>query len=323
MIQKHVVSVWFTGATVLLFLVNTAWSDSASPEKSTNTAARSYLGARIEPSRRLRAPGFKWDHEIQICVPRGYYNPENARRNYPVLWVTDGSWAFDLAVEAASQSEFAHVPPMIIVGVGVPSEDADRYYESRRIYDFFPSRPDVRSNGRLAELERDFWPQYEKTHAEKGTPVTYGGAQGFLSFLIDEVRPALARDYRMMFEQNTLFGYSAGGAFCEYALLTRPEGFDKYICGGGYTNEVLDAEEAYAKGHRDLRVRVFFGMADGDALGGGFPLTVVLRSRNYPSLKMRTDIFPNQDHNGAVPLTMTQGLLFVWEDSLLPLGKWE
>lgn len=306
---------------VIMVLVSAAVSSGTASSEAQATGTRTYDGATILHSQRMRAQGFKWDHEIRVAVPKGYYARDNAASNYPVLWVTDGSWAFDLAVALVNGVEQTHLPRMIVVGIGVPPEDEDRYYESRRIYDFFPSRPESRSPGRISELRRDGWAQYERHLADKGTPLSYGGAPGFLSFLVDQLRPTLAREYRMMYEQNTLFGYSAGGAFCEYVLLTRPEAFERYICGGGYTNEVMDAEEQYAKAHKDLSARVFFGIADDDVLATGFPLPLVLKNRAYPSLKTKIVVFSSQDHNGAIPLTMAQGLLFVWQDSPLPLAK--
>src|SRR4029077_4043685 len=52
-------------------------------------------GVFIEPSRRMRAEGFKWDHEIRIALPHSYHETNKA---YPVLWVTDGSYWFNTAV---------------------------------------------------------------------------------------------------------------------------------------------------------------------------------------------------------------------------------
>ena len=50
----------------------------------------------IEPIRRMRGEGLPWDHEIQIAVPPSYAETDKA---YPVLWMTDGLWQFDLAVK--------------------------------------------------------------------------------------------------------------------------------------------------------------------------------------------------------------------------------
>src|ERR1700683_3902436 len=217
-----------------------------------------WLGVTIEPGRLMRATGFKWDHEIRVALPQGYFV---STKTYPVLWVTDGSWAFDEAVNIADNFNRLNIPQMIIVGIGMPHLENNELaqYEKRRIYDFLPSRPAF--DGPLAEQRSQFWEAYEKGLAAKGVPLTYGGANAFLSFLIDEVRPALSHDYRTS-NQNVLFGYSAGGAFCAYALLTRPEAFQKYICGGFETHEVLTLEAKYARAHQDLAGRVYIGYAD-------------------------------------------------------------
>src|SRR6266478_3679243 len=92
-------------------------------------------GVSIEPSRRMRAAGFKWEHEIQVALPPSYGKTENA---YPVLWVTDGSYWFETAVNIANVFAQKHLPEAIVVGVGAPPEAADEY-NMRRIYDFTPN----------------------------------------------------------------------------------------------------------------------------------------------------------------------------------------
>lgn len=39
----------------------------------------------IEPVRRVRGKGFKWNHGIQIALPASY---GQTNRSYPVLWIT-------------------------------------------------------------------------------------------------------------------------------------------------------------------------------------------------------------------------------------------
>lgn len=291
--------------------------------------SRGTLGTIIEPVQQVRVPGFEWSHEIQVALPEGYFNPANANRTYPVFWVTDGSWTFNLAVGTVAAFERAHVPNMIVVAIGVPLEEEDRWYQPHREYDFYPNRPRTSFGsgpvGRLDEIAASSLTESESSLAAAGTPVKYGGADKFLGFLIGELRTSLARKYRMMTGENTLYGYSGGGVFCTYALLTRPEGFNKYICGGGITYEVLDAEARYAQSHKDLKARVFLGISDGDILKFGASieqLGPILSSRKYPSLQMKVDFFLGEDHMSAVPSVMSRGLRYVWEGSYLPVGNW-
>jgi predicted alpha/beta superfamily hydrolase len=157
-------------------------------------------------------------------------------------------------------------------------------------------------------------------------PEKFGGAPGFLEFMVDVVRPALARDFRMSGE-HVLFGDSMGGLFCTYALLTHPDAFEKYICGSPAlslgNSEVFRIEERYATKHSDLRAEVFFGAGAAEVLeGGGISaggilsatarMAEILRARSYPSLRLHFQVFPGEDHSSVVPLNLSWGLRSVF-----------
>ena len=80
-----------------------------------------------------------------------------------------------------------------------------------------------------------------------------------------------AHDFRMA-DDHPLFGHSGGGLFCAYALLARPSGFTRYLCGspslaaGDY--EVFRMEERLAHQNKGLVASVFFG-------AGGAELTAI------------------------------------------------
>src|SRR5688500_17435917 len=56
-------------------------------------------GVTIEPSRRMRAKDYPWEHEIQVALPPSYSKTDEP---FPVLWVTDGSLLFQLATALAA-----------------------------------------------------------------------------------------------------------------------------------------------------------------------------------------------------------------------------
>ena len=278
-------------------------------------------GVTIEPSRRMRASGYPWEHEIQVALPPSYGKGD---RKYPVLWVTDGIWFFGAAAEIATSCAGKTVPEMIIVAIGAPPE-AKVDVQTRRGYDFTPSeRMDFDGFGSSvykAQVDSGL-----KKLAAEGKPVTIkaGGAPTFLPFMVDEVRNQLAKEYRMA-DDHTLFGHSGGGLFCGYALVARPTAFKRYICGspslaaGDY--EVFRIEERYAQTHRDLAASVFFGAGEAEILDGGLWGIVssmtrfeeILKSRAYPSLKLSTRIFPDEKHVSVIPLVLSWGLRAVWD----------
>lgn len=76
------------------------------------------------------------------------------------------------------------------------------------------------------------WPAFEPV-----TPALFGmagmaptgGADAFLAFLADELKPALAEAFPIDPDQATLTGQSFGGLFVLYALLHRPDAFRRYL----------------------------------------------------------------------------------------------
>jgi len=187
------------------------------PTPSVTVQRLHEAGVLIEPRRRMRAEGYKWEHEIRIALPSSY-RKEN--RTYSVLWVTDGHAFFEPAVGFATACAQKYIPEMIVVGIGAPPQASNESH-MRRTYDFTPN--DVKSYSGFGSklVEEQMKARDEKRKAE-GTILAkdWGGAPRFLAFLADTVRPLLARDYRMA-DDHTLFGDSAGGLFCTYALLAR------------------------------------------------------------------------------------------------------
>ena len=306
----------FGGTVLAVFIACNSWSLQAQTLPGVP-------GVAIEPSRRMQGEGAEWDHEVRIALPASY---ATADKHYPVLWVLDGSMYFETAVRIVNVYASKDVPEMIVVAVGVPAE-AYKEYQKRRSHDFTPN--DVTGFTGLGSelLERELKAVDEPPRADRMSPAQMGGgAEGFLKFLVDQIRPALARDYRMT-DDHTLFGDSGGGTFCTYALLARPEAFQRYICGSPALNtgdyELFRMEERYARTHKDLRARVFFGSGEAEVLEGGVVsafgivssmtrMAEILRLRAYPSLELHVRIFPNENHASVIPLNLSSGLRTVW-----------
>jgi uncharacterized protein len=278
-------------------------------------------GVTIEPSRRMRAKGYPWEHDIQIALPPSYGKTD---RRFAVLWVTDGSLLFQLATALVASCAHQHIPEMIVVGIGAPSEALEET-QMRRNFDFSPTAiPGYSGFGSTAHSERERAGE-KKRKAEGEVPIDrFGGAPRFLPFVVQDVRQRLAQDYRMA-DDHTLFGHSGGGLFCAYALVAQPEAFDRYICGsaaiaaGDY--EVLRIEERYAQRHKDLPAVVFFGVGEKEVLDkntlGIFSSTArlpeILKTRAYPSLKLYFRAFAGESHASVIPPLLAWGLRSIWE----------
>jgi predicted alpha/beta superfamily hydrolase len=136
---------------------------------------------------------------------------------YPVIYVTDANAVFGTLVEALNMRSrnpaVSGVDPAVIVGIGYPTDqplDLDR-----RTYDLTPK---VDVSTLPPKPDNSPW---AKT----------GGADEFLAFIQDEVKPLIAKEVKIDPARESLFGHSFGGLFALHVLFTKPEAFDVYVAG--------------------------------------------------------------------------------------------
>jgi predicted alpha/beta superfamily hydrolase len=264
----------------------------------------------VEPARTMQADGYPWPHEIRIALPSTY--PEATTRTYPVLWVTDNQ--LEAALPALGNAQ------LIVVSVGANTE-AGWAFSPRRAYDFY-AVDDISPGG--------IFGAFLASKREGHPPYRGGGAARFLEFLIDDIRPALAAEYRMDPDEHGLEGFSAGGWFVMYGLLTRPGGFSKYLAGApalSFCNKLIfEMEMRYAAEHDDLPGHLFMGAGDGEmtvdpalaCLSSMAAMAEVLSFRNYPSLRLTVKIMPGESHQTARPGLIGAGARSLWDMKIAP-----
>lgn len=141
------------------------------------------------------------DYRIMIWRPQA---PPPAA-GYPVLYVLDGDDNFAIAAETASRlGRFAQsgITPGLIVAIGYPGA-------SRRAYDYTP--PAAAGAAPPQQGDRS------------------GGADRFLAFIENELRPAIARDHRVDPARQAILGHSFGGLLVLHAMFARPDLFRTWI----------------------------------------------------------------------------------------------
>lgn len=146
---------------------------------------------------------------------------------FPVLYVLDGDDSFAIAAESVTRlgrfSQAAAITPGVIVAIGYPGE-------TRRARDYTP-------------------PLAEGASVPPGGP--FGGADDFLAFIADELKPAIAHDFSVDPARQAIMGHSYGGLLVLHGLFTRPELFRTWIAAspaiwfGG--NAVLANEARFAE----------------------------------------------------------------------------
>ena len=152
---------------------------------------------------------------------------------YPALYVTDGNFSVgQTAPLAVMQSDLAlPIGPYLQVTVGYAGEDAADWSRVRNrdlVPPGEPISPDMRStlataveSGMMSQPEVDAYL----------TELENSRADSFLAFLADELHPEVCRRYRVAPAGHGLFGYSYGGLFTLYALLTGSPLFTFYGAG--------------------------------------------------------------------------------------------
>ncbi len=241
-----------------------------------------------------------------------------------VLFMGD-TWAnFGTAVETIRLLRFTDVvPPLLVVGAGYRTTDMGEIEELRR---------------------RDFTPTADP--ASGYTDPAKVGADRFLAFLRDELKPWVRERYGADPDDSMFFGDSRGGLFATYVLLTEPTTFPRYGIGSpalGWNQEVMFKIEAeYAKDHDDLPARVVFAVGAhedpaGDARflaqlrpdqraeweGEGYVpedyvgycerMVAALRGRGYPSLEIECEVLPGEYHETAPPLNLSRSLRYLFD----------
>ncbi|RAH69820.1 alpha/beta hydrolase [Aspergillus aculeatinus CBS 121060] len=149
-------------------------------------------------------------HLIQISWPLHWTDeqPPADSGPLPILYIVDGNALFLTATEAAWRravmSDFTGGG--LIVAIGYPLTGTGNVYDfARRSRDLTPPASDPAVPG-------------------------HGGADEFLTFVTDTVRPAVRAAFpRVTCARDALYGHSYGGLFALHALFTRPDAFDCYL----------------------------------------------------------------------------------------------
>ncbi|WP_339703825.1 alpha/beta hydrolase-fold protein [uncultured Sphingosinicella sp.] len=151
-------------------------------------------------------------YSISVFLPTGLAEAAGTAR---VLFVLDADMAMGMAAEIVeSASVSGTIEPVIVVGIGYGS--------------------DLMTMAKLRT--KDFTPPLHTAHAAEVKALAHmigndrGGAERFLSVILDELAPAIARRCpQASLTGNILLGHSLGGLFVSYALLTRPDAFATFL----------------------------------------------------------------------------------------------
>ena len=247
------------------------------------------------------------DYQVFVALPDSY---RSSNRRYPVLFVTDANYGFPVARGIAQRlTKHAHMEEVIVVGLSYSKDDSPVYSRRR---DYTPAVP----------RHRDY------VSDMPGRTAAFGEAQAYGRFIAADVFPLIAANYRADMNRKIFAGHSYGSLLGLQLLLSEPATFDHYILGSPSLwfdrGVMFDREKDYARGHRDMPASVFFGIGGRETLAGNRKRSrseenadmvadlrdfdAALKAHRYPNLKMRLEVFADEDHASVFPQVLTHGL---------------
>ena len=238
-------------------------------------------------------------YPITVVLPDEY----DSTQLYPVLYFTDWWFSAEAGPHLYSRMRRADViEPFIIVGIGTEGDMEDWIMERTR--DLTPSNVP----------EWDF-----PDSLAAGSRGITGEAANFLGFIRDELIPLVESKYACDSLNRGLLGYSLGGLFGTYVLVTEPQLFHKYILGSPTVMydefimierlmetppEIYSAVEA-----------IFVSVGEeetGDYLKGFADLRDIMQEKGVPGLSVESHIITGEGHLLASTPAIIKGIKFLY-----------
>ena len=283
-------NVFFTfvfSVTVCLLGVNSLSAQGGSPRPQVEIPGSQLF--------RITSSDIGREYVIDVLLPGNY---ADTTRVYPVIYHLDAQWDFPLVQAIYGQQYFdGFIPASIIVGItwGGPNPN----YDSLRAIDLSPT-----FNARAPHS---------------------GNGPKFLSFIKNELIPAVESRYRTDKKNRTLMGSSLGGLFTLYALFQESALFNRYVLTSpaiGGDNQGFDSiEQDYARNRANIPVRVF--VAEGGLEPGVHVFEQYvdrLKARHYPGMQLETMVLEGMGHSGGKAEGFTRGLQSVFRRPAVSLA---
>jgi predicted alpha/beta superfamily hydrolase len=235
------------------------------------------------------------DYELIVGVPESY--AKEPERRYPVLYLLDGQWDFNLINTLMGGLRYdSVVPEFLVVGISYGGDHPD--YGQLRGEDYTPTRSH---------------PSYAKA--------PYGGdGPKFLSFLEDTVLPTVEQRYRVNASERMLSGSSLGGLFTLYALFEKPDLFQSYLAlspAVGWDDRYIFRREREFRAKRPkLEKRVWLSVGEKewpDYVKGDRDFFAQFQASHYEGVTLAVHVAPGERHAGVKPEAYNRAVRFAFE----------
>lgn len=252
--------------------------------------------------------------EIHVSVPP--FCTEDSK--CPVVYFADADVYFGPFSAISGLLPAAGVPPTIIVGIGYPGDQQSSNWTVLRTRDLLLCTEEG------TEKLKNRLP-YIPDNILETMPKFCKGAPDFLAFIRGELIPKIESQYPAKPKDRTYYGFSGGGLFGWYTLFTKPETFNRYILGSGYSYEYqpyLKLAKEYAQSGKPIEATVFFSVGLDEPLQTDFShkdlvahyqaFARFLNAASIPGLKYTYHEFPDEVHLTAWAPTFMYGMRAVF-----------
>ena len=288
---------------ILLIITNTAFAQKNSAKRFTSNKKSSFLELSHIQVVPIKATQTKRNYELYIKLPKDY--SENKDISYTAIYYTDAMWH----LEMLSGSTEYMLENVILVGI---SWQLDINEDLRK------------ERGAHVSRFRDY--SFRKSNNPKiQKKYQLGQGKKHLDFIRNDVITYVENTYRTDPNSRTYFGYSMGGEFGAYVLLTQPDTFNNYIIGSpSIKNEVSYLSELNSKfgpyeasnKNSSIKANVFIsrGSLEKDMEEPIDEFVSILKNRRDSGLAVLKVVIDG-DHGTAFPMTVVRSV--TWLSSLM------
>ena len=241
-------------------------------------------------------------YELYIKLPEEY--GENTDKSYPVIYFTDAVWH----IELLSSASYFLMEDVILVGISWQKDIAE---DLKQEYgDHFSRYGDY---------------SFKKITNPKHPKIKFGQAKNHLAFIRKDIFNYVEKNYRTEPSNRTYFGFSAGGLFGAYALMTQPDTFKNYILGspsiGRSATELFAQESATLKNAQSaINVFISYGELEKKSLPHIENFISKLKNKKYAGLSsLKQVVIESSGHSDSFPMVGIRSLK--WLSSFQPKGN--
>ena len=238
-------------------------------------------------------------YPIFIKLPKSYR--ANTKASYPVIYLLDGSYAFQVVSGATRFPMNSGVMEQAII-VAISYSKGSKGASSR---------------------VRDYTP-----YLAEDWKLETGKAGQHADFINDTVFTYIENNYRVKGMPRTLVGNSLGGLFSAYVLFTRPNMFSSYIIGSPsvWFRDHAVLSEPVVKPKTPIKVFLAVGELERpeygerqDMVEGAQKLAQKITQQNDNQVNLKLTLIGEATHATAFPTTAIQGVDWLYANK--PHGK--